>query len=407
MAKAGLGELLRHLTELTDGGSSAMYEALSFDYRPRYTPVMRALTGGPATVGELQRRLFVSQGAVSQTLKLMAQDGLVRKTKGDDGRESIVELSPAGRHALAALRPHWDVRFEAIEGLEAEIGLPLRVGLERAVSALQRRSFAKRIGEARRRPEALEPDPSDRYLGASGASYRAFRPTYPPEVALALAELVPRRSLAVDVGCGTGQLTRPLLEHFDHVVGLDPSASQLAEGETEAGLVFQLGSAEQLGLPDGVADLIVAAQAAHWFDLPAFYTEVRRVARPDAALALLTYGVPHLGGEADLVFQRGYWGALRKYWPTSRRHVENGYAELDFPFPAVRVPQFEVRKNMPLHDFVEYLRTWSAYRNACRQGASEAFEAFFEELSEVWPEGAPLLVVWRLSVRVGRIHGDA
>ena len=67
--KPGLGQLLRHLKELVDGEADAFYAADGIDYRPRYTPIMRALAADSHAVGELSKITGLSQGAVSQTIK--------------------------------------------------------------------------------------------------------------------------------------------------------------------------------------------------------------------------------------------------------------------------------------------------------------------------------------------------
>src|SRR2546425_7724507 len=82
-------------------------------------------------------------------------------------------------------------------------------------------------------------------------------------------------------------------------------------------------SAEASGLPPGAADLAVAAQAAHWFDLAAYYAEVRRGGRPGAGGGLVSYGVggvEHAGIDPPL--GPFYFGVLGAHWPPGRRHVE-------------------------------------------------------------------------------------
>ena len=57
---------------------------------------------------------------------------------------------------------------------------------------------------------------------------------------------------------------------------------------------YQQAAAEHTGLPDSSVDLITVAQALHWFDLDAFYTEARRVLRPGGTLAAWTYTLGHI-----------------------------------------------------------------------------------------------------------------
>ena len=101
----------------------------------------------------------------------------------------------------------------------------------------------------------------------------------------------------VDLGCGTGISTGPLLERGARVVGVDPDPAMLDRAAAhlgdEARLV--LGRAEQLPLPDASADLVVAAQAAHWFQEPQASAEIHRVLRPGGSVAYLwKYPTPEM-----------------------------------------------------------------------------------------------------------------
>ena len=144
----GLGTLLRHLTDLVDRGSERHYASTGIAFRPRYTPILRALGDGPLTVSEICERASVTQSAVSQTLNLMERDGLIHRAPGEDRRSRTVSLSAAGERLYPRMVAQWDRRFAAIEALEAEIEHPLRTILEEAITALERKSFTQRITEA-------------------------------------------------------------------------------------------------------------------------------------------------------------------------------------------------------------------------------------------------------------------
>nr|XP_055072301.1 putative methyltransferase DDB_G0268948 isoform X2 [Misgurnus anguillicaudatus] len=99
--------------------------------------------------------------------------------------------------------------------------------------------------------------------------------------------------LAVDLGCGTGQNSRLWAPHFQQVVGMDISESQLKEARAVPGfanLTYRVGTAEELPFPDGSVDLLTAASAAHWFDPERFLKEATRVLKPRGCLALFGYG---------------------------------------------------------------------------------------------------------------------
>jgi SAM-dependent methyltransferase len=401
----GLGELLRHLLELTDGDADRRYKALSSNYRPRYTPIMRTLQHGPASVSQLQQQLSVSQGAVSQTIKLMLEDHLIVKERGSDARQSVVSLSPGGRALLENLRPHWDSIFSAIESLEREIQIPLRDCLHKAVHALENKSFAERISDAGNvSPSNPANGMGTTWFEDNGERYARFRPGYPVELVKSLAGLTEGSDLALDVGCGSGQMTAMLAPHFKQVIGTDPSESQISQAETFDNIAYRQQSAEAIDLPDGSVDLVVSAQAAHWFDLKTFYKEARRVAREGAAIALVSYGIPCILASVNSVFQRGYWQDIHEFWPPERAQVETGYADLYFPFSSVSFPQHSYRKTLTLEQFVNYVTTWSAYANACRNGERARFERFFDELRSVWPESEPREVVWPITVKAAALN---
>jgi len=239
-----------------------------------------------------------------------------------------------------------------------------------------------------------------------GGDYARYRPEYPPGLAEWLASLAPGRALALDVGCGNGQLTRLLAQHFERVVGIDPSADQIAHAARHERIDYRCAPAEHLGVPDAGAGLITAAQAAHWFDLPAFYREVRRVAAPGAVLALVSYGVLTLGGPGtafDARFQRFYRDQIGPYWPPERRLVDSGYAGIDFPFDEFAPPAFEIRLEWDLPAFLGYVQTWSAVRSARAAGQECLLANFAAELTALWDQSERTRpVVWPINMRIGR-----
>jgi SAM-dependent methyltransferase len=116
-------------------------------------------------------------------------------------------------------------------------------------------------------------------------AYERARPSYPPE---ALAWVAERTGLApgstvVDVGAGTGKLTRLLVPIGARVVAVEPVAEMRAKLD---GIEAIDGTAEQIPLPDATADLVTVAQALHWFDLDRTLPEFHRVLRSGGFLAL-------------------------------------------------------------------------------------------------------------------------
>jgi SAM-dependent methyltransferase len=242
------------------------------------------------------------------------------------------------------------------------------------------------------------------WFDQGGQAYARFRPEYPAELAAYLASVAPDAALAVDVGCGNGQLTGQLAEHFTAVVGLDPSADQVAHATPRTNVDYRCAPAEQMPLADHSASLITAAQAAHWFDLPAFYAEVRRIARPGAVLALISYGVLRLDEGLDARFQQFYRQEISPYWPAERQLVDSGYATLDFPFSPLALPAMAICLDWNLEEFLGYIATWSAVRRAREAGREDILHRFASGIADIWGDPARKQAIsWPINTKIGRV----
>jgi hypothetical protein len=153
-------------------------------------------------------------------------------------------------------------------------------------------------------------------------------------------------------------------------------------------------------LADGSVDLVTVAQAAHWFDRPVFYAEVKRVLRPRGAVALWVYELCLVTPEIDAVMQRFYRGPIWPCWPPERRHVEAGYRDFDFPFREVTFPACEIEHAWTLGEFAAYLRTWSSVVRFTRENGLDPVQALEAELMPLWG-GRSRKVVWPLAGRLG------
>src|SRR5690349_23668746 len=93
------------------------------------------------------------------------------------------------------------------------------------------------------------------WFQAGGQNYARFRPEYPPALAAFLAQAAPDTRLAVDVGCGSGQLTAQLGAHFDAVLGLDPSVDQIAHAPVSERVRYAQAAAEHLRSEEHTSEL--------------------------------------------------------------------------------------------------------------------------------------------------------
>lgn len=243
------------------------------------------------------------------------------------------------------------------------------------------------------------------HFSGHAAAYAAHRPIWPEALVDVLADASPAHECVWDVGCGSGQLSTLLPRRFTTVIATDASAEQLKHAAAARGVTYRCAAAEHSGLDDALADCIVVAQAAHWFDLPAFVAECRRVGRPRALVALVTYGVLFIDRELDEVINRFTFDTLGPFWPPERRHVDTGYAALHFPLEPVALPPVTMRASWNLAQVVAYVGTWSAVA-ALRKAGQARFDEFTHELAARWGDAAALKEVsWPLAMRAGRLEG--
>lgn len=157
-------------------------------------------------------------------------------------------------------------------------------------------------------------DPTQRF-GARAAAYARARPGYPDA---AIAELVSalqleRGAVVVDLGCGTGLSSLAFVRAGLAVIGVEPNEAMRSHARDFFSdcreFRARAGRAESTGLDSGCADLVIAAQAFHWFDVAATRAEALRILRPPARAALL-WNDRRADGSA---FARGYEDLLQRF----------------------------------------------------------------------------------------------
>src|SRR5690606_19767892 len=125
-------------------------------------------------------------------------------------------------------------------------------------------------------------------FGVVADTYDAGRPSYPAEAVAWLTARTPPIVDAVDVGAGTGKLTRGLAELGLAVTAVDPDAAMLAAlRDRTPGVRTLTGTGAALPLGDATADLITYGQAWHWVDPDVASAEAARVLRPGGVLGLI------------------------------------------------------------------------------------------------------------------------
>jgi SAM-dependent methyltransferase len=123
-------------------------------------------------------------------------------------------------------------------------------------------------------------DPRRRF-SSTVDDYSRHRPSYPPHLVDWMMEEtgLPASARVADVGCGTGISARLFMARGFDVIGVEPNAEMRAQA-TADGVHCVDGEAARTGLPGRSVDLVIAAQAWHWFDVPAALAEFERICRP-------------------------------------------------------------------------------------------------------------------------------
>lgn len=241
----------------------------------------------------------------------------------------------------------------------------------------------------------------DHFSGHADA-YAAARPHYPPALFDWLAKHCRARTLAVDVGCGNGQASVQLARHFERVEAFDPSAAQLDQARPHPAVRYTVAPAEHLPLDDHCADLLVVAQALHWFDFPRFFNEVRRVLRPGGHFCAVHYPLLRIEPWIDQRIEAFEHHTVGTYWPPERRHIDTAFVEVAFPFRRLQHPDWVMQHDWTLAQLGAYLATWSAVQRYRQARGTDPVPALLAELTPRWGDPQqPRSVRWPLLVWLG------
>ena len=240
-------------------------------------------------------------------------------------------------------------------------------------------------------------------FSSNSDDYKKFRPVYPKQLIEHLAELAPAHDLAWDCGCGTGQVSTALSKYFKQVVGTDISKGQIKNAVRAGNIIYRVSAEDESGLDENSADLVTCAQALHWFDTDKFYNEVKRVLKPGGIVAVWTYNLFRINKEIDSLIDNLYFDIIYNYWPEERKHVENNYTELDFPFTKLATPLFSMEAEWSLDELIGYINTWTGVQNYIELECFSPLEFIEKELAAIWGnKKSKKKIIWPLTVIVGK-----
>lgn len=234
--------------------------------------------------------------------------------------------------------------------------------------------------------------------------YARYRPAYPPELYAWILKFVRNRDNALDCATGNGQVARSLAEHFHTVCAIDISASQLRHAVSAYNIVYSVSRAESTPFAADTFDLITVAQAYHWFDGPAFWKEVKRIARPEAIVAIWSYDVSEERSPVTDIIRRWNFETLAPYWDPERRHIYNRYNDLIFEFDRIPTPGFQIVVEWTFEELVGHLRTWSALQKMLKEVGDGPFQSVISEIQSAWGGDTRKRIVFPLSLHLGKVR---
>ena len=244
-----------------------------------------------------------------------------------------------------------------------------------------------------------------KHFNQQSASYLLFRPDYPEALFAYLLNFVNTPHRVWDCGTGNGQAAVALANYFEQVIATDISQAQLDVAPKHTKIRYLCCAAEKTSIKDNSVDLIVIAQALHWFNFDSFYQEVHRVGKKTGLIAAWCYSLGKFDSVVDNIINTLYSDILGDdYWPAERRYIDEQYQTIPFPFTKIKTPDFSIEKKMGFAQLLGYLQTWSAVKEYQKRNHINPLNLVFKELELAWGDlQHQYTIQWPLHLLVGRI----
>jgi SAM-dependent methyltransferase len=241
---------------------------------------------------------------------------------------------------------------------------------------------------------------------AQSTGYLNYRPTYPKALFAYLANLANKHSTVLDCGAGNGQASNDLAKYFPFIVGMDRSQEQLIIAKRRKNLAYICADADNLPFANDQFGLITVAQALHWFNLPAFYKEIVRIATSQAYFAAWCYSLGSINAVVNKPIENLYFEILGdKYWPHERHYIDAKYETIPFPFVRLPTPKFKITKKINFYSLLGYLSSWSAVKEYQRAQGKNPLGLILNDLCNAWGDlDKHLTIHWPIHLLVGKIR---
>ncbi len=240
-------------------------------------------------------------------------------------------------------------------------------------------------------------------FSARADMYAKYRPNYPQELIDEILLHCANKDLAWDCATGNGQIASALSPFFYNIFASDISQSQLDNAIQKPNIAYKLEHAENSTLRDKSVDLIVVAQAIHWFNFDAFYNETKRVLKPDGIIAVLGYGLFQSIPQIDNELQKFYVDILGKYWDDERKYLDEKYNTIPFPFNEIKTAKHFIKLTWTYENIIGYLNTWSAVQHYIKQHNSNPVLLITDGLKNAFGDKKSVEINIEIFAKVGKL----
>lgn len=149
---------------------------------------------------------------------------------------------------------------------------------------------------------------------------------------LNIQRLCKNKNHAWDSACGNGQAAVHLAKYFQHVSATDVSENQIINAIIAPNVSYGFGSSEKTNFPDSSFDLILVAQALHWFKFDQFWPEADRVLKPGGIFAACGYCWFKISPDIDQQIQTLLLTPIAPFWAEQNKILWNHYQDVEIPF---------------------------------------------------------------------------
>lgn len=234
--------------------------------------------------------------------------------------------------------------------------------------------------------------------------YAQSRPGYPAELFEYLASLTELHDAAWDCATGSGQAARSLVKYFDKVVATDISGEQIKNAGKHNRIEYRVAHSEKSGIMNQSVNLITVASALHWFNLPEFYKEVKRVIVPGGVIGVWTYHIGYIKSPFDELFLHFYQDILAPYFNEGAKLVDNKYAEITLPGTPIESKDFSVSVNWNLTDMLNFIESWSGTQHYIKVNKKNPVMLIEKELRRLWGDPGKIQTLrWPLFLKISRL----